>query len=152
MTSLDREPRWLIGTWTFQRDLDDRHHGVHGRVAGEMIFTAEDDRIRWHESGTLSWRDAHTPVTRTLFVAEGTDGWIVTFQDGRFFHDWRLGTPVRHPCGADDYRGLIEIVPGDSLMITWAVTGPGKDYTTTTRVTRACTPRPADDPGLINQA
>lgn len=131
----DRAPLWLIGTWTFERDLIDRQHGVDGRVAGDMIFTAEDDRIRWHESGTLTWGDVHTPVTRTLFLTGGTDGWFVTFEDGRFFHDWRPGNPVRHPCGADDYTGQIDADP-DSMIITWNVSGPGKDYTSTTQLTR----------------
>jgi hypothetical protein len=126
---------WLLGVWRFDREIDDRRNQLRGRATGEMIFTAEDDRIRWHETGTLSWCGARTTVTRTLFLIERGDGWIVTFDDGRDFHDWRPGAPVRHPCGADDYAGLIDANP-ESLIITWDVTGPAKDYTTTTRLTR----------------
>ena len=131
----ERSPWWLLGAWRFERTIDDRRHAVRGRVTGEMIFTADHDRIRWDETGTLIWSDVSTPVTRTLYLAERIDGWVVTFADGRYFHHWRPDVPVQHPCGADRYAGLIEAA-ADTLMITWDVAGPGKDYTSSTRLTR----------------
>ncbi len=136
-TALPADVARLLGVWAYEREIDDRLNGRHGQVTGEMIFTAEDERIRWAETGILSWGEARTPVTRTLYLIERAGGWIVTFADGRYFHDWRPGIAVQHPCGADHYAGLIDVAsdPG-ALMITWDVTGPAKDYTITTRLTR----------------
>ncbi|WP_152365011.1 DUF6314 family protein [Microlunatus speluncae] len=143
MTGLEAErstdPAWLLGRWSFDRAIDDRRNGIQGRVTGEMIFVAEPDRIRWQETGTLTWGETRTPVTRTLYLVEQAGDRIVTFADGRHFHDWRPGVAVRHPCGDDHYAGVIDIAPGDPelLIITWDVTGPGKDYTAVTRMTRS---------------
>ena len=88
----------------------------------------------------------------------------VRFPDGRDFHDVDLATGacgrVRHVCGADTYEGSFRAAAGDatgatsatdaptgtggngnpggaaSLLVTWRVRGPTKDYESVTAFTR----------------
>ncbi|HLT62528.1 MAG TPA: DUF6314 family protein, partial [Microlunatus sp.] len=61
-------------------------------------------------------------------------------------HPWLPGRPVRHPCGADLYSGRIDAARTDPLRdawtVHWVVTGPNKDYTMTTEISRG--------PGVIS--
>ncbi|UXF69143.1 MULTISPECIES: DUF6314 family protein [Rhodococcus] len=133
------EPRALVGKWHFERDIVDRLSGSTKHVFGETtISDAGDGLMRWYESGTLRDGDLELPVFRTLFVAERGLEWAVTFEDGREFHDWAPGEEVEHLCGADTYRGRIDVTAGDrsTWTVVWTVTGPSKDYTMTTHLTR----------------
>lgn len=76
------------------------------------------------------------PVNRTLFVELRDEGWFVTFDDGRDFHPWEPGEEVVHPCAADTYVGRIELVDPGTWTVEWHVTGPAKDYTMASRLTR----------------
>ncbi|MGC0365315.1 hypothetical protein ABH922_003299 [Rhodococcus sp. 27YEA15] len=133
------DPDELLGVWDFEREIVDRVADQVKRVAGRTDLTATDDgRIRWYESGTLFDGDLQLQVFRTLFI-EKTDGqWAATFEDGRDFHRWAPGEDVEHLCGADTYRGRIDVVPGAAATwtVVWTVTGPTKDYTMTTHLTR----------------
>ena len=74
------------------------------------------------------------PVSRTLFVDRGDDGWFVHFSDGRPFHPWAIGETVTHPCAPDTYTGRIDGT-GDPVTrwdVVWQATGPEKDYLMTT--------------------
>ncbi len=133
-------PLDLVGCWTLERTIDDRHTGVPCLVHGTLELTEEPDgRMRWHESGTMVREGQHVPVVRTLFVAPRADGWMVTFEDGREFHPWRPAETVEHPCGRDLYRGFLDLETRrgpdrGSWSITWTVIGPAKDYTMVTRL------------------
>jgi hypothetical protein len=134
MTSSD--PRDLLGSWRFRRTVDDRL-GPDRHVAGTSDLTLEDDgRVRWSERGTMTWDGGSTPVSRTLFVEDRPDGWWVTFDDGRDFHPWEVGDRVLHPCGADTYDGRIDVTGPDTWTVEWRVSGPAKDYTMTTHLSR----------------
>lgn len=134
MTATD--PRELAGRWRFDRDIEDRL-GPLRHVTGSTELVAEDDgRVRWSESGTMTWDGGETSVFRHLFVEERPDGWWVTFEDGRDFHPWSVGQSVVHPCGADTYEGRIQVESPDAWTVVWVVSGPAKDYTMTTRLTR----------------
>lgn len=82
---------------------------------------------------------------RTLKIVRRGDEWIVTFDDGRYFHPWSPGEQVKHPCGADLYTGRIDIErahdprarPVMRWTTTWTVTGPSKNYTMTTIFTNS---------------
>lgn len=147
------DPYTLVGEWNFERRIVDRRAEVTKRVAGTTIVEhSGHSRLRWYESGTLFDGDLELPVFRTLFI-ERTDGdWTVTFEDGREFHDWAPGGDVEHLCGADTYRGRIDIDididieeaeadaaedPQAVWSVEWTVTGPSKDYTMTTHLTRS---------------
>lgn len=95
-----------------------------------------DGRVRWSEAGTLLRGDLEIPVSRTLFVELRDEVWFVTFDDGRDFHPWSPGAEVVHPCAADTYVGRIELLDADTWTVEWNVTGPAKDYTMTSTLTR----------------
>lgn len=137
-------PLELLGTWTLSRDIEDRYAGQHLHVDGTTRLArvrgpdSSEARVSWSESGLLT-RACASPadpvaVSRELLVVRRGDGWWVLFEDGRDFHPWRPGGWVDHPCGADHYRGLVDLgarASGGSWMVTWQVTGPLKDYTMT---------------------
>jgi len=130
-------PLDLLGTWDLARDIDDRHDDQHLTVTGTTVLTADGpDRVTWHESGLLH-RPGHAaaPVTRTLGVVRRGAGWWVVFDHGGDFHPWAPGDWVEHPCGADLYRGLVDVGRHRAWTITWEVRGPAKDYTMTSRLT-----------------
>lgn len=112
-------------------------------MSGHVELTAEgDEKIRWHESGVLVTGGKELPVYRTLWIVLRDGRWIVTFEDGRFFHPWTTGELVEHPCGADFYVGRIDVEPGTGAgsrpsiwTVQWTVTGPSKDYTMITELT-----------------
>ncbi|WP_229054831.1 DUF6314 family protein [Aeromicrobium sp. Leaf350] len=134
MSSTD--PRDLLGTWQLSRRVDDRLGPVR-HVHGTSELSLDDDgRIRWSENGTMTWEGGSAPIYRTLFVEQRDDGWWVTFDDGRDFHPWETDAPVVHPCGADVYEGRIDTAASDAWAVVWNVTGPAKDYTMTSRLTR----------------
>ncbi len=136
------EPTALLGRWTLDRRLDDRRDGRSGVVRGRCVLTAEPavpDRIRWSEQGTMLWTDsgAGTPVSRTLWLCRRDAGWLVIFDDGHDFHPWLVGMPLHHLCGRDDYTGRIDVLDADHWITRWTATGPAKDYTIETRLSRA---------------
>ncbi|NMD59449.1 hypothetical protein CJ178_10805 [Rhodococcus sp. ACPA4] len=139
------DPNALVGEWNFERRIVDRRAEVTKRVTGTTtIEDAGDGRLRWYESGTLFDGDLELPVFRTLFIEQHDGEWAVTFEDGREFHDWAPGDDVEHLCGADTYRGRIDIDVEEATTdsqaawsVEWTVTGPSKDYTMTTHLARS---------------
>jgi len=126
----------LLGTWTLTRVVDDHLAGERRDVVGTAeLSSVEDGRVRWTETGTMTWADHAVPVSRTLYVVREEGGWFVRFEDGRPFHPWAVGHRVDHPCAPDHYRGLIETngEPVESWTVTWDAVGPEKDYRMVTR-------------------
>ena len=122
----------LLGTWDLRRVVDDRRAGQRHDVRGTATLLRESaDRVRWSETGTMTWGDRAVEVGRTLFVVRTAEQWWVEFSDGRPFHPWAVGRPVEHPCTPDHYVGLIE-VDGAGWTVEWRATGPEKDYVMTT--------------------
>ncbi|MFC6345057.1 DUF6314 family protein, partial [Nocardioides hankookensis] len=126
-------PTELLGTWTLTRVVDDHRTGERRDVVGTAELVEVDaGRVRWTESGTMSWPGHAVPVSRTLDVVREDDGWFVRFEDGRPFHPWAVGHRVEHPCPPDHYRGLVEVEgegePVTSWTVTWDAAGPEKDY------------------------
>lgn len=121
--------------------IDDRLAGARSTVTGRTELVAEsDDRVRWHETGVLVTGGHELPVYRTLLIVVQDGSWVVTFEDGRYFHPWTPGEQVEHPCGRDTYLGHVDVRSTaantvDEWTIRWDVTGPAKDYTMTTVLT-----------------
>lgn len=134
--SPDVDPHALLGTWRFERVVDDRRAAEVLHVSGSTTLVAEGASVRWAEEGVMRRGDLELPVSRVLHLVPAADGWAVTFEDGRDFHPWAPGEEVVHLCGADAYRGRIEVTERDGWTVTWWVTGPTKDYEMVTRLRR----------------
>lgn len=138
----DVDPRVLLGTWSFARRVEDRLARDVVEVGGTTTLTQQGASIRWAEEGVMRRGDLELPVSRVLHLVPEADGWRVTFEDGRDFHPWQPGGEVVHLCGADTYRGVVEVAatrPGattDAWTVTWQVAGPTKDYEMVTRLIR----------------
>jgi hypothetical protein len=131
------DPATLLGAWSLARLIDDRQAGVESRVDGRLLLTeVEPGRIQWEESGQWHQPTGDVDVRRALWLerVEG-ESWWVRFEDGTDFHPWSPGEAVTHPCSPDTYVGLVDGA-GDTWAIRWDVTGPSKDYTMTTELTR----------------
>ena len=130
-------PTDLVGAWSLERTVDDRLGVEQLTVSGSLVLTADGpDRVAWHESGRLSRPGRpDVAVTRSLLVVR-REAWWVLFDHGGDFHPWSPGEWVDHPCGADHYRGLVDLdgLPG-WWQVTWQVAGPAKDYTMNSRLT-----------------
>lgn len=137
-TSDDLDPLELVGTWALFRRIVDRKLDERSTVDGTTVLALQaDGRVRWAESGVLTRRGTDVPVTRVLFVEQRPGGWFVTFEDGRDFHPWAPSTRVEHDCAPDLYVGTLDRLDDDRWSVVWEVTGPGKDYTMTSVLTRA---------------
>lgn len=131
------EPTALLGVWTMSRTIDDRHGTEQSTVDGTSEFVLEPDgRIRWSERGTLHRMSGDIPVSRVLYVQHRDDGWWVTFQDGSDFHPWQPGDEFVHACAPDTYTGRVDFAGRDAWTVRWQVSGPAKDYTMVTVLTR----------------
>lgn len=137
------DPRVLLGTWSFTRTVEDRLARGVVEVAGTTTLTEEGASIRWAEEGLMRRGDLELPVSRVLHLVPEADSWRVIFEDGRDFHPWQPGGEVVHLCGADTYRGVVEVAPtgagesADEWSVIWRVAGPAKDYVMVTRLRRA---------------
>jgi hypothetical protein len=132
----DEDPGWVAGEWRIDRELTDRAVGERGSFTGALVVTSDAAGYRWQESGTLRWAGRSLAAARTLGINRRDGQWWMTFGDGRLFHQWMVGSPVRHPCAADTYHGLITRTSDDQFTTTWEVTGPEKDQLIVSRLTR----------------
>ncbi|MBT2502481.1 DUF6314 family protein [Curtobacterium sp. ISL-83] len=123
-------PTDLLGEWDLRRTIVDRRNAMDGTVTGAARLTlVTPDEVRWDESGTMTFDDRSTPVSRALVLRRGDDGrWTVHFADGRVFHEWVWGAQVEHACDPDEYTGLLG-GDADRWTVRWDARGPGKDYT-----------------------
>ena len=129
------DPSSLVGLWSLEREIDDRRRGEVSRISGTLTLTCAGERVQWEEAMTWFRPEGGVDVRRALWLVAGDDGWWVHFEDGRPFHPWRPGEEVVHPCAPDTYRGLVTGTP-QSWSVTWDATGPGKDYSMVTRLSR----------------
>jgi hypothetical protein len=132
------DPHALVGTWRLSRVIDDRLAGAQSLIDGVLSLTVvTPDRIRWEEQGQWHQPTGDVAVHRGLWLVRGerTDAWWVRFEDERGFHPWLPGEAVVHPCAADTYRGVVRGTP-ERWTVEWDVTGPAKDYSMSTELTR----------------
>jgi hypothetical protein len=132
------DPTSLLGEWRLSRVIDDRLAGEQSLVSGMLSLTAvSPDRIRWAEQGHWHQPAGDVAVCRGLWLVrdEGSQGWWVRFEDERDFHPWLPGEAVVHPCAPDTYRGVVDGTP-ERWTVEWEVTGPAKDYSMSTELTR----------------
>jgi hypothetical protein len=131
------DPQALLGAWELSRVIEDRLAGVQHTVDGTLLLSAESPtRLRWAEAGRWHQEGGDVDVRRDLWlVHDDGAGWWMRFDDGRDFHPWTPGERVVHPCAPDTYCGLVSGSP-EGWTVRWDVTGPRKDYTMRTVLTR----------------
>ncbi|QCR54292.1 hypothetical protein C1N80_12385 [Brachybacterium sp. SGAir0954] len=148
------EPTQLLGAWDLTRRIEDRAAGERMSVRGTALLElCGPGEVRWSESGELRRGDGRrSPVSRTLRILRGDDGWTVHLPDGSPFHRWQARSPLVHLCGEDVYRGRLELPGEDRWTLTWQVTGPRKDLLLMSELERPAglytaipTHRPGDD-------
>ena len=115
-----------IGTYTFQRTIDDRYSRITHQASGMLHIC----QTAWNENGVLHSLDNAPFYQRYLldFTAEGV---CVSYPNGAEFY--RLphihGTHhIRHQCGDDVYQGTWAYET-TTLHLSWDVKGPRKEYT-----------------------
>ena len=139
---------FLRGSWRLRRTLVDRRAGATLVVLGTAAWLADAPSagppllLYYSETGELQRAGAPpTPTraaTRWIAVAGAPAAARVEFEDGRPFHDVDLATgccAAAHDCAPDSYAGTLT-AGEDTLTIFWRVTGPAKDYDSTTLLTR----------------
>lgn len=113
----------------------DKRSGAQGTATGELVVSVGSEGLVWAESVQLTWAGRTVPATRAYLLTDEPNGWWVRFDDGRPFHPWRPGEQVEHLCGPDTYRGLVTEA-GAYVRVRWQVTGPAKDLTLQTTLSR----------------
>ncbi len=136
---------YLAGEWRVGRTVADLAAGEDGRFEGTARFTADGAGGLAHtEHGTFTWRGTAREASRAHHYAPGPDGGaLVTFPDGRPFHDLDLREgrwEVAHGCAPDTYRGRFTVLGPDRFEVVWRVTGPAKNLLLTTVHDRARRP------------
>lgn len=133
--------RFLARDWTLERWLILHDSGREATVTGSARWSAppgppSGHELIYRERGLLRLGGHCAPVSRSYRFVLSSDACAdVLFDDGRFFYplDLRDGrAEVEHLCGDDSYRGVFEAPSPDTLRQRWEVTGPAKDYTSTT--------------------
>ena len=126
----------FLGQWTLERRIRDHLHGQHGTLEGQAEFTANDvAQLSYVETGRLMLANgAHMQASRRYLWAFTPEAVIVTFEDGRPFHQFvpaghAAGTD--HPCGDDFYTVRYDFTRWPAWTAVWTVTGPRKDYVST---------------------
>lgn len=131
------DPTDLLGTWRLERVIEDRRLRDTSQVDGTLVLApAGPGEVSWEERARWHRPDGDVEVRRGLRVVRADDGWWVRFDDGRDFHPWSPGEEVVHDCDPDTYRGRVSGTTYE-WTIVWVVTGPAKDYTMTTVLSRA---------------
>jgi len=131
----------FAGEWTVSRSIEDHLQSQTGMFAGTAVFDdIGQDRLYYRESGQIQFPD--TPVMQ---AERGYLWWfvwgrvVVMFEDGSPFHEfvpagYAVGTD--HPCGDDHYSVRYDFRDWPRWQARWRVTGPRKDYVSTTSYAR----------------
>ncbi len=138
---IDDAVRYLTGSWSLRRRIEDLSHQVTGHFRGTAEFRpVPGGGLLYRENGELEFGTHRGPAWRELRYLHGSAGALrVEFDDGRYFHDLDLTSghwAVRHPCRADQYRGEFQVDGPDQWWQDWRVDGPAKEQRLRTSFTR----------------
>lgn len=136
----------LRGSWDLRRTIELHANGSRAEVSGIATWQPATDqprRLRYEEVATLRMDGKELASTRTLLFDLGQPlhphRAEVSFADGRPFYLLDLGggrCEAIHLCGTDRYQGLVELLDDDRLIERWTVSGPAKDYISTSTLIR----------------
>ncbi len=124
----------LAGLWRAERRIEDRL-GPGGAFAGTYAFAPDGAGLSCTEAGMLALDGRPAlQATRVTLWRRAAGGIAVSFADGRPFH--RVGPDAAHVCPPDLYRAAYDFSRWPEWSVTWRATGPAKDWTAVTRLTR----------------
>ncbi|AKS46521.1 hypothetical protein SAMN05444287_1638 [Octadecabacter temperatus] len=125
----------FIGMYDVSRTIEDTRAGATSRFEGQAEITLTQDGALYSETGALIISDQRFEAERRYLWAEEHGKILVSFEDGRAFHDFDPnlgGQASEHLCGKDMYRGGYEFSEWPRWALHWRVQGPRKDYVSTT--------------------
>lgn len=117
------------GEWRIERII--RAVGQpEARFSGHAVFRPEGAGLLYREEGELTMPGSPPMrAERAYRWSEGGAGIVVTFSDGRAFHDFDPAAPAAaHWCDPDDYRVAYDFAGWPVWRAEWRVRGPRKDY------------------------
>ena len=120
------------GTWRLARVICGANGLETARLDGQALFTPKGLGLKLTETGVLTTGGTSVEARRTYFWRQSPDGIEVLFDDGRPFHTISA-LDVHHDCAPDTYRGTYDFSNWPDWSLTWRVTGPRKDYVSTSR-------------------
>ena len=130
------DPRRLLGEWVLSRTITDRRLHEDSHLVGTLsLRVVDEDRLRWEERAVWPRPEGPVDVRRGLWLRRLEGTWQVLFEDGRLFHPWSPGERVVHDCAPDTYVGTVTGTT-ERWAVEWEVSGPRKDYTMVTDLTR----------------
>ena len=131
----------FVGSWTLARKIKDAKYGQDGTMKGVATFCADGAGLIYDETGDLTLNSgAKMQAERRYLWDADAIGIVVRFADEKPFHRFDpTGTAqgTSHLCGADWYNVIYDFSNWPAWSATWIVTGPRKDYTSTTHYQRA---------------
>lgn len=129
---------FLLGEWRVEREIEDRLGDQDGAFVGSAEFSGTAPELTYRECGTLTLAVATVRAERTYLWRCTHQGAEVFHANGDLFHSFTLADPsAHHICGADTYEGAYRFESDTHWHLTWRVSGPRKDYTSTTTYLRA---------------
>ena len=127
----------LIGRWRIVRRIEDRL-GPDATFEGEGSFAPHAAGLAWEEAGAFRIGDSAAMAATRQYLWRFVDDRIhVDYANGAPFHDFAPDAPAaRHLCGDDLYIVDYSFDPPDAWRAIWRVTGPRKNYVSTSWMTR----------------
>ncbi|MEM6607797.1 MAG: DUF6314 family protein [Pseudomonadota bacterium] len=120
----------FVGTWRLARQIADCRAGVSGVLSGHAMWQVRPDGgLIQRETGQLRFGDA-APMRadRVYHWRQIGERFVVSFDDGRPFHDFSQAAPAaRHNCPPDLYDVAYDFSDWPRWRSIWTVTGPRKD-------------------------
>jgi len=129
----------LHGNWYINREIDDRYSEQKGKFVGTAAFTRQNTGLLYNESGDLTFGETSLRASRAYQWSFDGLSVQVTYEDGSPFHDFTLDgstAQAKHLCGQDIYYAKYDFYLPSRWTAVWTVSGPRKDYTSTSTYIR----------------
>jgi len=131
------QPSDFLGLWGVTRTIEDRHSHQIGRFDGEATFAQKSSgALSYVETGQMRLGQGPSmTATRSYIWQFKKDHIDILFEDGRPFHSFEpsgKSSGTDHPCGDDYYTVAYDFLDWPSWSAVWTVSGPRKDYTSST--------------------
>lgn len=131
----------LPGVWRLRREIDDTRLGA-GSFDGGATFTPRvDGALLYQEHGELQLGAWRGPAWRQWVYALEGEALAVRYPGtGAELHLFQFDESLAHHehiCGADRYDAVFRRMPDGALSLSYAVSGPAKNYRLRTLLTRA---------------